>query len=59
MLKFTNRARSRLRRRVSGEANSEATQRPAQRKRLALWSMGTERDDGTEGEKRQGEKNEM
>lgn len=53
MSKFTNRVRSR---RVSGETNSEATQRPAQRKRLGLWSMGTEREGGTEGEKRDREK---
>lgn len=52
MSKFTNRARSRLCKRLSGETNSEATRRPAQRKRLGLWSMGTEREGGREREKR-------
>lgn len=48
MSKFTNRARSWLCRRLSGETNSEATQRPTRRKRLGLWSMGTEREGGRE-----------
>lgn len=47
MSKFTNRARRRYRR-LSGETSSEETRGPAQRKRLGLWSMGTEREGGTE-----------
>lgn len=46
MSKFTNRVRSCPCRKLSAETNCEATHRPAQRKRLGLWSMGTEREVG-------------
>lgn len=52
--KFTNRVRSRLFGGAGGGvgANSEATQRPAQRKRLGLWSMGTGEEGGGGGGQR-------
>lgn len=56
MSKFTNRVRSCPCRKLSAETNCEATHRPAQRKRLGLWSMGTEREGGTEGEERETER---
>jgi len=48
--------RSWLCRRPSGETNTRAIQRPAQRKTLGLWSMGTERQAGRDGEHRDREK---
>lgn len=46
---------SRLCRKLSVETNTQAMQRPAQRKRFGPWSMGTEEEQ--RNEMREGKKN--
>lgn len=48
--KFTNSSNGRLCRKLSSETNTWAILRPAGRKTLGLWSMGTEREGGRETE---------
>lgn len=47
-MKFTNKMSTRLCRKLNVEKNTQAMQRPAQRKRFGPWSMGTEEEQQNE-----------